>query len=492
MQDPKPVIIAGLIGIPQTSLSVSEKSLFRSKFTLEPTFNETVASVDEKAIFPVFHETKEYFWIPRFAGFEWIEQNSKRIGKRVDLRVPHSRMPHASSLVFKGQLQKTASRPQEQAVASIIKQFTDREGGALLKAGTGMGKTVMALYLCFLLKVKTAIILGKDFLIEQWRERIETFIPDAKIGLIKGTKCDTEDCDIVLCSLKTLTLRPQFTWSLNDIEDGKCTNDTPKLLDQFSYVIYDECHHVAARTFSQVLPMFRAYFILGLSATPQRKDGLTDYLYWSMGKVAYEMRRPKNEMVDVFMYTYLAGSQREIKYQNGKLGYATMLNNLAKDPKRNGFILGLLEQRCQEGRKIIVFSARLKHLDTLAKDIQIRLPQLVHGFYTGKTKPAVRKESEQAQVIFATFTMAKEALDIKGLDTVFLTMPDGSTEQSIGRMRNTDEVQEHTPTVVDIVDPFSLFQGMSWKRYNLYKQFKYNIKRLTWPDVTRTDDVCFF
>jgi superfamily II DNA or RNA helicase len=486
------ILIAGCMGIPKKHLSKKELHLIRDELSLEPLQNQTVTK-EEKTELIVFYETDNYLWVPKFYGFTLINNNAALTNlKRFDFRISRSGMPNADKIQFTGTLQKSESRPQEQAICSIIKSFTDNNGGALLKAGTGMGKTVMALYICSLLKVRTAIILDKDFLIEQWRERITSFLPAAKIGLIKGDRDDISGCDIVLCSLKTLTLRPQFTRKFEEYDRAnEEKDDTPKLLDQFSFVIVDECHHMSAKTFSQVLPMFRAYFILGLSATPKRKDGLTEYLYWAMGPMAYEMKRPKNEIVDVRMYTYLGGNQREIKYQNGKLGYSLMLNNIAKDTKRNGFIVHLLEKCCSETRKIIVFSARLNHLDALSKDLLIRMPAVEFGFYTGKTKSNERKVSEQKQVIFATFTMAKEALDIKGLDTVFLTMPDGATEQSIGRMRDTDKKQRNNPTVIDIVDPFSLFVGMSWKRFNLYKQFKYNIVKLTWPELG-APGACFF
>lgn len=492
MAENKKILIAGSLGIPKKYMTKRDLDRMRDELTLEPVCNESVSNQDDKKSLVVFSETDDYIWIPRFYGFDFLKlYKTLNDQPRYDLRLSRNRMPNADNIQFKGTLQNTSSRPQEEAIAAVLHSFTNQEGGALLKAGTGMGKTVMALYICSLLKSRTAIILDKDFLIEQWRERIKVFLPNAKIGLIKGDKNDTLEADIVLCSLKTLTLRPSFTSSLREYEQEEILGGTNKVLDQFSFVIVDECHHMSARTFSQVLPMFRAYFILGLSATPKRKDGLTDYLYWSMGPMAFEMKRPKNEVVDVKMYTYLCGSQKEIKYQNGKLGYSIMLNNIAKDLKRNGFIVDLLEKCCGESRKIIVFSARLTHLDSLCKDLLIRLPQIDFGFYTGKTKSNERKKSEDKQVIFATFTMAKEALDIKGLDTVFLTMPDGATEQSIGRMRDTDKKQKNTPTVIDIVDPFSLFVGMSWKRFNLYKKFKYNITKSTWPELG-SKTACFF
>ena len=126
--------------------------------------------------------------------------------------------------------------------------------GRILTVPCGYGKTVMSLWCASQVGRKTLIVVHKEFLMNQFRSEIERFLPSARIGKIQGTVCDVEDKDIVIGMLQSLVLK-----------------DYPKeMFQQFGMVIFDECHHLAAEVFSQVLMFVGCWRMLGLSATPDR------------------------------------------------------------------------------------------------------------------------------------------------------------------------------------------------------------------------------
>ena len=141
----------------------------------------------------------------------------------------------------------------------ITKPYKKASRGGIISVPCGFGKTVLALYLIGKLKKKTIVIVHKEFLVNQWKERIHQYLPDAKIGTIQGNKIDTEDCDIVIGMLQSLSMK-----------------DYPEsLFNDYGFCIVDECHHIAAEVFSRSLSKVNSQFMLGLSATPKRKDGLS-------------------------------------------------------------------------------------------------------------------------------------------------------------------------------------------------------------------------
>ena len=150
---------------------------------------------------------------------------------------------------------------QKPVVKKFIKEAKEK-GGGIISVPCGFGKTVLSLYLISKLKKKTIVIVHKEFLMNQWEERIQYFLPDAKIGKLQGDVIKIKDCDIVLGMLQSISMRDY------DLE----------LFSDFGFVIYDECHHLGAEVFSKSLSKVTCKYTLGLSATPDRSDGLTKCL----------------------------------------------------------------------------------------------------------------------------------------------------------------------------------------------------------------------
>ena len=172
--------------------------------------------------YPIYRESTNKIYVPRYYGIEKFEKYDKSLlsdGEDI-------------SLNFKGNLFDYQ--------VNIVNKFINHvgeEGGGLLDVEPGKGKTVMALNIISKLNKKTLVIVHKSFLLNQWKERIEQFLPGAKIGHIQGQIVDIEGKDIVIGMLQTLSTK---TFS-DDI------------IRQFGLCVYDECHHLSAEVFSNVM-----------------------------------------------------------------------------------------------------------------------------------------------------------------------------------------------------------------------------------------------
>ena len=196
----------------------------------------------------------------------------------------------------------------------------------------GAGKTCMGLYILSKLSVKTLIVVHKDFLLRQWIERIEQFLPNAKVGRIQGKVIDTEGKDIVIGMLQSLSMK----------------NYDKNLFSQFGFTIYDEVHHVSAEVFSQALLKIVTKYSLGLSATMNRKDGLTKVIKMFLGDIVYKLERKNTHNVIVRALYYNSNeeefSQTELNFR-GQTHYSKMIKKICEFNDRSEFILKVLGNR---------------------------------------------------------------------------------------------------------------------------------------------------
>ena len=320
--------------------------------------------------------------------------------------------------------------------------------------------TIMALYIIAKLKLKTLVIVHKEFLLNQWIEKINEFLPDAKIGKIQGQIIDIEDKDIVIGMLQSLSMKeyPEDTF------------------DSFGFTILDETHHLAAEVFVRSLQKIVTKYILGLSATMERKDGLTKVFKMFIGDIIYKMKRDKDE--DVLIKAVKFVSQDEefntIEYDfRGNVKYSTMISKLCSFNNRTEMILSIIENELKLNNKqqIIVLGQFKNILTYLYKAIEHRNIGTV-GYYIGGMKEEQLKKSELKQIIIATYSMAAEGLDIKTLTTLILATPKTDIEQAVGRILREKHDQ---PLVIDIVDNHEVFKKQWDKRKTYYLKNNYKI-----------------
>ena len=320
--------------------------------------------------------------------------------------------------------------------------------------------TIMALYIIAKLKLKTLVIVHKEFLLNQWIEKINEFLPDAKIGKIQGQIIDIEDKDIVIGMLQSLSMKeyPEDTF------------------DSFGFTIIDECHHISAEIFVRSLQKIVTKYILGLSATMERKDGLTKVFKMFIGDIIYKMKRDKDEAVLIKAVKFVSQDEEfnTIEYDfRGNVKYSTMISKLCSFNNRTEMILSIIENELKLNNKqqIIVLGQFKNILTYLYKAIEHRNIGTV-GYYIGGMKEEQLKKSELKQIIIATYSMAAEGLDIKTLTTLILATPKTDIEQAVGRILREKHDQ---PLVIDIVDNHEVFKKQWDKRKAYYLKNNYKI-----------------
>ena len=320
--------------------------------------------------------------------------------------------------------------------------------------------TIMALYIIAKLKLKTLVIVHKEFLLNQWIEKINEFLPHAKIGKIQGQIIDIEDKDIVIGMLQSLSMKeyPEDTF------------------DSFGFTIIDECHHISAEIFVRSLQKIVTKYILGLSATMERKDGLTKVFKMFIGDIIYKMKRDKDEGVLIKAIKFVTQDEEfnTIEYDfRGNVKYSTMISKLCSFNNRTEMIISIIENELKLNNKqqIIVLGQFKNILTYLYKAIEHRNIGTV-GYYIGGMKEEQLKKSELKQIIIATYSMAAEGLDIKTLTTLILATPKTDIEQAVGRILREKHEQ---PLVIDIVDNHEVFKKQWDKRKAYYLKNNYKI-----------------
>jgi len=425
----------------------------RKQLTVKPRVNPDMPSAESAREFPVFRESSKKFYMPRAFGLA-------RFG------VPHVNKMHAGEdasahLKFKGRLRNE----QEEPVRLFLEACHDPlRGGGIISVGCGFGKTLMGLYIACQLKRKTLVVCHKEFLMNQWRERIQEFIPTARIGRIKQSKVDVENKDIVLASLQSLAMK--------EYDDA--------IFASFGFVVIDECHHTSAEVFSRALHKITAPFVLGLSATLDRKDGLRKVFEWFLGKPVFQLKKRLEADLNVQVVPFYDPHPdygRERYMYNGKLNVAQMINAICDFPPRNALIVETLKDifESEPDRKVLILSDRRRHLQILEQMIRDANLGTV-GYYVGGMKEADLKASEGQKILLGTFALASEGMDVPTLNTLVLASPVTSIEQPIGRIqRQKAHERLYTPLVVDVWDQFSIFRNQGWRRLAFYKKNQYKI-----------------
>tara|TARA_B100000900_G_scaffold140173_1_gene118779 strand:- start:740 stop:1900 length:1161 start_codon:yes stop_codon:yes gene_type:complete len=340
-----------------------------------------------------------------------------------------------------------------------MKHIKTKSSG-LLALHTGFGKTCLALNIISRINLKTIIVVHKEFLLRQWIERIEQFLPDARVGKIQAKTVDTEDKDIVICMLQSLSMK-----------------DYPKdMFKEYGFMIVDEVHHLGAEVFSRAFYKVVTKYALGLSATIKRKDGLTKVIKWFLGDVVCKIERKGEDNVLVKVINYETNDEEfnnVVLNFRGQVNYTGMIKKICEFNRRSEFILKVLSDLLKDNpnQQIMILGHQKKLLQYLHDAIRHRTISTV-GYYVGGMKEKDLKISEGKKVIIATYAMAEEGLDIKTLTTLIMATPKVDVTQSVGRILR----QKHKQAiVVDIVDPHMLFQRHFGKRRTFYKKSKFKI-----------------
>jgi superfamily II DNA or RNA helicase len=466
----------------KSDLSVSQQQHIKEQLLIKPCTPGAPIAIDKS--FPAFRESDKKLYVPRYYGEQLFgKPKETKISEGNDIALDfQGSLRDMQVPVVKAYLDKVLSANElssnggENGINELSSNGGENEvngGGGLLELPCGFGKTSISLYILCRLKKKALVIVHKEFLMNQWIERIQQFIPNAKIGKIQGQIIDIEGKDIVIGMLQSLSMK-----------------DYPaSLFDSFGLTIIDEVHHISSEVFSCALFKLVTKYMLGLSATMERSDGTSRVFKMFLGDVVYKQERSKDEEVIVRGITYQTNddefNELELDFR-GKPASSKMLSKICNYNRRSEFILKVLDDMIKENPKqqIMIIASYRNILNYFYEAINHKQIATV-GFYVGGMKEVALKKTEEKQVVLATYSMAAEGLDIKTLTTLIMSTPMTKIEQSVGRILR--QKHENPPIVVDIIDTHANFQNQWAKRRRFFKTQNYKIIQTT--SSTYTTDI---
>ena len=360
-----------------------------------------------------------------------------------------SRAPGQSiACAFAGTLRPELSQPE---AAAAVQSAWRQTGGALLALPPGYGKTCTALYLAAQLQRKTLVVVHKDFLMQQWVDRIAQYVPGATVSLVRGDACDTSG-DFVVAMLQTLVSRkyPASTF------------------EACGLVVVDECQHIAAAAFSTAMFGLAARYTLGLSATPDRRDGLGRVVGWFVGDTAFRLRRENQATtaVKTVKYTCPRYSDPPPTNRRGDMCFTSTLTLLASDERRTAVVAGEAVGLARSGRDVLVLSHRRQHCSAIAA--MVAAEGVGCSTYLGGDKSV-----PTSQVIVATYALTSEGFDCPRLTALVLATPASDVEQSCGRVMRGSAAA--SAVIVDVVDQWGVCHAQHAKRRALYKRSGFRV-----------------
>ena len=429
--------------IPKSELSEEQIQFIKDALTVSPVTPGIVLAATTK--FPAYRESTKKMYVPRFFGIE-------HFGEPKETKIPEG---DEINVQFVGTL-----RDYQIEVVDAYCKATETTSGGLVNLPCGYGKTTVALNIVSVMRKKTLIIVHKEFLLNQWVERIQQYLPSARVGRIQGQIIDIEGKDIVIGMLQSL--------SMKDYDDN--------VFSSFGMLLIDEVHHIGSEVFSCALFKIVTRYTLGLSATMDRKDGTTFVFKMFLGDIVYKIKDKKQRNVQVRAIQYKSNDHafNTVEYDfRGNPAYSTMISKLCEHRPRSEFILKVIQDMFVENpTQQIMIIAHNKSVLTYIHDAILERDIATVGYYVGGMKEAALKKTEEKQVVIATYAMAAEALDIKTLCTLIMVTPKTDIEQSVGRILRSDH---EMPVVVDIVDSHDPFIKQWNKRKTFYRKENYKI-----------------
>ena len=298
-------------------LTIEQQKQIRNDLTIKPYTGNIGANNSNPVTYPAYRESDKKFYVPHYYGVETF-------GKPKEYKISEG---ENIDIEFVGSLRDY----QEPVVKKYIDCVTNGGGGGggLLELPCAWGKTSASLYILSQLKKKTLVIVHKEFLLNQWVERIQQFLPTARVGRIQGQIIDIENKDIVIGMLQSLSMKEY----------------PASIFESFGFTIIDEVHHISSQTFSNALFKIITKYMLGLSATMNRKDGTTRVFKMFLGDVIFKGKRDEERNVEVRAITYKVNDDEfndTILDYRGNPQNSSMISKLCEYNRRSEFIIKTL------------------------------------------------------------------------------------------------------------------------------------------------------
>jgi superfamily II DNA or RNA helicase len=379
-----------------------------------------------------------------------------------DQRIDRKKMP----VEFNG----TLTNAQNDAVLKMLKSDT-----GILMASPGSGKTVMSCALIAKRKVSTLVLVHRQILLEQWKERISTFlgIPPKEIGTLSGSK-------------KKMTGR----LDLGMLQSLSKISDLTEIMGSYSQIIIDECHHIPATSFEDIMKQIPARFVLGLTATPYRKDGLEKILFQQCGPIRHEFKNQESLELKKSVTIHETGFKLPAEDKE-RVPYHMLMHHLTSNVERNKLIAKHTIEALSEKRFPMLISDRKEHLDVLtliifetANIAGLEIIRLDGALTAKQRRVALEKlielRKQNANILLvSTASLIGEGFDLPDLDTMILAMPlsfEGRMIQYAGRIHRRVEGKLEA-RIIDYVDFSSpVLVKMYRNRLKAYQQMNYSIE----------------
>lgn len=524
-------------------LTNEQQKQIRNDLTIKPYTGGTIGNANP-VTYPAYRESDKKFYVPHHYGVE-------SFGPPKEYKIPDG---DDIDLEFSGVL-RDYQEPVVKKFIDVVTKPNDNGavcGGGLLELPCAWGKTSGSLYILSQLKKKTLVIVHKEFLLNQWIERIQQFLPKARVGRIQGQIIDIENKDIVIGMLQSLSMKEY----------------PASIFESFGFTIIDEVHHISSQTFSNALFKIVTKYMLGLSATMNRKDGTTRVFKMFLGDVIFKGKRDEQHDAEVRAITYKVDDDEfndTILDYRGNPQNSSMISKLCEYNRRTEFIIKticdfiklddvddktiteykltmdsqvpncelcnrnnnyLMRNTCCNCLKYCLIcleniALRSQTNEKTSKKVRTKCPNcnktlryeqnyienpyvkpleqkhtiimahnlnILHymykkfvcknlasvGYYIGGMSESELKDSEKKQVIFSSYQMASEGLDIPTLNSQFLVTPKSDIVQIVGRIMRAKHKFSH-PIIYDFVDSHDIFQRQWIKRKAYYKSQNYKI-----------------
>jgi len=351
---------------------------------------------------------------------------------------------------------------QEAAVSAMLNHET-----GVLCAPTAFGKTVTAAAIIARRGVNTLVLVHRTELLKQWQERLQAFLGVGKgvVGTIGGGKAKpTGKIDIAV--MQSLSRQGEIN----------------PLVENYGHVIVDECHHVGAASFDAILKRTKAKYVLGLTATPIRRDGQQPIIFMQCGPIRYKAAKPAGAPHDLEVVPRSRFARIELPLESG---IQDVFRHLANDQARTEAIATEIKIAYEQGRKVLMLTERTDHLDAVLAALEGQVPALfvLHGRMSRKQRAALIADldalpQESPRILLATGKLVGEGFDHPPLDTLVLAMPvswKGTLQQYAGRLHR-EHATKSDVRILDFVDTGHPALLRMWdKRQRGYRAMGYRI-----------------
>lgn len=327
---------------------------------------------------------------------------------------------------------------QEAALAALLVHDT-----GILYAPTAFGKTVTAAALIAQRGVNTLVLVHRTELLQQWKERLQAFLgaDKTKIGTIGGGKA-----------------KPTGIIDIAVMQSLSRQGEVSEQVKNYGQIIVDECHHLSAFSFEALLKAAGAKYVLGLTATPVRRDGQQPIIFMQCGPIRHTASRPESAPADLAVTPLWLS--RPIVVPEGT-GIQDVFLQVCSDTERTAKIVAEVGDVFDQGRKILVLTERTDHLKAIEEQLVGRVENLftLHGRMSKKQRAALIGELEALpadapRVILATGKLVGEGFDHPALDTLVLAMPvswKGTLQQYAGRLHR-EHASKADVRIIDFID----------------------------------------